>query len=169
MGKTSSFNISTIITSSFEDLQDVLLEQDIPPVDWIEQPIIIIPHIVNERPSTPDSTAESSDTTIIDPRLGLVTPDATPTRSARTASAADTDYFTEVTPPPKYPDLIDQVVRSAQRASHRYHAPDRPSPSPMPQARHFDHQATFGTRTGNAFVHDRRIGAAGEAFVCLTS
>ena len=80
----------------------------------------------------------------------------------------------EQTPlPTQYPRLIEQVVRSAQRAGLRHDAPggtDRfgvadASPSPDLFNDTFDHTATFGDRDANEFAHDRRIGAAGEAFV----
>ncbi|KAF1918989.1 hypothetical protein BDU57DRAFT_527097 [Ampelomyces quisqualis] len=88
VGKAASFKVSIIITSSFEDLPEVLIELNMPSVDWIELSIIIIPHAVDdERLITSEST---SDRTTI--------------------------------PQPQYPDFMEQVVRTAQRAGYRYNS-----------------------------------------------
>jgi hypothetical protein len=171
LSQAATFNVSSIIASALEDLEDILGEQDIPSVEWINKPVIVIPEPVEPRqPITPAPSVDDSDAaTLFDPRSGLITPSATPPRHGRTVNVLEARDHVEATPPAQYPDFIDQVVRSAQRAGPRARnvsptiADSAPEPEAYPQ---FDHQATFGTRDGNAFVHDRRIGAAGEAYVC---
>jgi hypothetical protein len=170
----AAFNLSSIVTSTLQDLEDVLVEQDIPPVQWIDRPTIVVPDIADdERPVTPISVIGSNDTaTLVGSQSRVVTPEATPARHDRTASAVDVGYSAETTPPAQYPDFIEQVVRSAQRAGYRNRGAEAAVANTPPrdeEYHHFDHQATFGIRSSaNTFVHDRRIGAAGEAYVCVS-
>jgi hypothetical protein len=171
LSRAATFNVSSIIAFTLEELEDILVEQDIPPVEWINKPVIVIPELVEpRRPITPAPSVDDSDAaTLVDPRSGLITPSATPPRYGRTVNVLEAREHVEATPPAQYPDFIDQVVRSAQRAGPRARnvSPTIADPAPEPEVYpQFDHQATFGTRDGNAFVHDRRIGAAGEAYVC---
>jgi hypothetical protein len=172
VGSAATFNISSIIAASLGDLEDILIEQDVPSVEWIDKPILVVPDIVNdERPSTPISSNDrSSSETPLAPRSRALTSDATPTRQDRAVSAFNLEHRVEVAPPELYPELIEQVVRSAQYAGSRNRATRVHADMALPHVRSnrsFDHQATFGSRDGNAFVHDRRIGAVGEAYVRL--
>lgn len=169
---SATFDISNIVSCNLPDLENVLVEQDISSVDWIERPVIVIPNVtVEQRLSTPAPTiAESETATLVKTVAGPMTPEATPIRYRRSVSREDPEVFVETAPPEQYPDLIEQVVRSARQAGHGYRnaeADDVHEPVPRGQYREFDHSATFGVRSGNGFVHDRRIGAAGEAYVRL--
>ncbi|KAH4095486.1 hypothetical protein HBH46_167370 [Parastagonospora nodorum] len=166
----ATFDISSIVSCSLLDLENVLIEQDISSVEWIERPVIFIPDVaVEQRPSTPASTiAESEAATLVNIGVGPITPEATTIRYRRSVSRLDPEDFIETAPPEQYPDLIEQVVGSARQAGHRYRnieADDIYEPILRSQNREFDHSATFGVRSGNGFIHDRRIGAAGEAYV----
>jgi hypothetical protein len=174
LGVTShaTFDIASIISCALVDLDTVLVEQDISSVGWIEQPVVVTPDVsVDERPTTPASAVANSDTaTLLNIGSGLVTPGTSPTRYRRSVSRIDAQYFVETQPPAQYPDLIEQVVESARRASHKYRngqADIEDATSPHGQCHQLDHTATFGCRNENTFAHDRRIGAAGEAYVRL--
>jgi hypothetical protein len=172
IGQSATFDISTIITSSIEELEDVLVEQDIPPVAWIDRPVIVVPYSPEDgRPTTPPASHAGSDSETLVPRSGLVTPDATPKYHRRAVPIPDAGYSAETTPPPQYPALIEQVVRSAQRTTRTHHnAEDIADQTPSAdRIRDYDHYATFGSRKRNPFVHDRRIGAAGEGYVRSSS
>jgi hypothetical protein len=166
----ATFNISSIVTSTLGDLEDVLIEQDIPPVEWIERPVVVISEgVEEERLVSPASVVENDDTvTLVDLQTGLATSTATPIGHGRMVSAVDVEHSVGTTPPAHYPEFIEQVVRSAQRAGYRYRDAEVPVANTPPrdeEFRDFDHQATFGNRNRNQFEHDRRIGAAGEAYV----
>jgi hypothetical protein len=174
LGVTSgaTFDISSIVGCSLLDLENVLVEQDVSPVEWIERPVVIIPDVtIEETPRTPPSTVADSETaTLLNIRSGPITPEATPTRSRRAVSTIEPEHIVETALPEQYPRLIEQVVESAQRAGYRYlnaEADIDDAEAVRGQYPQFDHFATFGTRTGNAFAHDRRIGAAGEAYVYI--
>lgn len=174
VGPVATFNISSIVTSDLEDLEDILIEQDIPPVEWIEKPLLVIPYTVDDEPlRTPPSSADGSDTPApATSRWETATPQATPTQQSREVSITNEENFVEIAPPRDYPDFIEQVVRSAQRAGYRHRGAQVPVANAPPddnEEQYFDYLATFGRRDGNAFVHDRLIGAAGEAYVCSTS
>lgn len=173
LSSAATFDIAMIVSSSIEELEDVLNERDIPAVAWIDRPVLVVPHIPDdERPVTPSSPDASSDSETLVPRSGLMTPNSTPIRYGGVAPAVDVDYTAETTPPPEYPELIEQVVQSARRAGH-VHENARGNVADSvpynPRARYYDHDATFGVRERNPFVHDRRIGAAGEGYVCSFS
>jgi hypothetical protein len=172
VGPAATFNISSIVTSDLEDLEDILIEQDIPPVEWIQKPVLVIPDPVgNETLSTSASNVDGSNSvTLMTPRSEIVTPQGSPTQQSRREVSVTSDV--EATPPEQYPEFIEQVVRSAQRAGYRHRDAQVPVANAPPddnEERYFNHLETFGRRDENAFVHDRRIGAAGEAFVCSTS
>ncbi|KAI8941154.1 hypothetical protein NX059_002391 [Plenodomus lindquistii] len=181
----ATFDVSRILRSGVAQLDDVLQEQDIFDVSWIEKPVIELTDApTDERPYTPvtpSAFGDSDSTTIIGdgavprtPRTPLVNQNATP------RSADRPEMQVQQPAPDQYPRLVEQVVRSAQRtnivrersdsaALFTFGTPGRtPSPftfgTPTPNEP-FDHVATFGVRDANEFAHDRRIGAAGEAFV----
>jgi hypothetical protein len=178
VGSTATFNISSIVCASLADLDDVLIEQDIPTVEWVEKPVLVFPDAPgDERPSTPIPAVALSDATEAPAsrleRSGSITPAATPTQQVRAVSVVSEEDPIETALPEQYPDLIEQVVRSAQhavssRGNAGVYATDAPSNDG--RDRHFEHLRTFGRRDTNTFVHDRRIGAVGEAYVrfCFT-
>ncbi|KAF1842835.1 uncharacterized protein K460DRAFT_367777 [Cucurbitaria berberidis CBS 394.84] len=172
---SAKFNISSIVASSLRDLDDILTEQDVPSVDWIEKPAIDIPELSeDERPRTPipHSVFDDSDATTIVNDSGYLTPRA-PSRyrdeSEHTPSRVDIRDAIQPPSPAQYPRLIEQVVQIAQRAGHRREGGGGVGVAYTPprdgEYRYFDHVATFGNREVNEFAHDRRIGAVGEAFV----
>ncbi|KAH8704617.1 hypothetical protein GQ44DRAFT_819393 [Phaeosphaeriaceae sp. PMI808] len=156
------------------ELDEVLIEQDVPPVDWIEKPVLdVLSEVDEEPPSTPTRVVEWSDTaTLLNPPADVITPVATPSRrggyGGQILVANQGAPVIGETSPPQYPQLIEQVVRSAQRASNRYIGETESLTRTVPQDEEdpiLDHFATFGSRDNNAFEHDRRIGAAGEGYV----
>lgn len=162
------------MSCSLLDLENILIEQDISSVEWIERPVIVISDVtVEQRLSTPASKiAESETATLVNISVGPITPEETPIRYRRSVSREDPEVFVETAPPEQYPELIEQVVGSARQAGHRYRNAEadevyQPIPVPRGQTCGFDHSATCGVRSGNSFTHDRRIGVAGEADVCL--
>lgn len=168
IGRSATFDISNIISTSIEELEDMLVHHDIPPVVWIDRPVIVVPYSPEVvRPITPPASHTGSDSETPVPRSRPVTPDATPLSHGRAMPSPGAGYIAETTPPPEYPALIEQVVRSAQRTGRvRHNAEDIADQTPFAgRSRHYDHYATFGSRERNPFVHDRRIGAAGEGYV----
>jgi hypothetical protein len=160
VGSNATFNVSSIITSTLRDLDEVLMEQDIPPVDWIRKPVIgTQDYVEDERPLSPASVTGNDDMTTLVGRMSRL---ATPTPYGRTAHVVNTD---ETKPPAQYPDFINRVVRSAQRAANKYLDPGAATLPHDDKVCDFDYEETFGNRKRDAFVHDRRIGAAGEAYV----
>jgi hypothetical protein len=162
VGSSATFNISSIVTANLADLDDVSIEQDIPPVEWIEKPVLILPDTSgDERPDTPITAGSLSNAAEVSAsrfeRLGSIAPNARPTDEIRSVSLVNSE----------------EIVRSAQHAESNLrnagvHAPDAPSNDDR-RDRHFEHLPTFGRRDTNVFVHDRRIGAAGEAYVRTVS
>ncbi|XP_014551211.1 hypothetical protein COCVIDRAFT_42474 [Bipolaris victoriae FI3] len=151
-----------------EELEDVLVEQDIPPVSWVNKPMIVVPYgPKDDRPITPPASHTGSDSATAVSRSRPITPDATPTYHGRAVPTPDEEYIAEATPPPEYPVLIEQIVRSAQRTSRvRHNAEDIADQTTFAdRARDYNHYATFGSRERDPFVHDKRIGAAGEGYV----
>jgi hypothetical protein len=156
------FGISSIITSHTRDLDGVLSEQDIPFVSWIEKPVIVLDEPSDPEPSgtfTPEPSGSDTATSADErPRpFSPEIPTPTPTRHGRTVDAED---GARSQTPPQFGDFIDRVVRSAQRASGRQRDGVNNEAYPV-----YNHVATFGNRELNEWAHDRRIGAAGEAFV----
>jgi hypothetical protein len=143
-GSHATFNVSSIVTSTLRDLDEVLIEQDIPPVDWIRKPVIEDKdYVEDERPYPAALVAENDDITTL---IGGISRLATK-------------------PPAQYPEFIDRVVGSAQRAANNYLAPEAAAPSKDEKLSHLDYQAMFGNRNRDPSAYDRRIGAAGEAYV----
>jgi hypothetical protein len=160
VSSNATFNVSSIITSTLRDLDEVLREQDIPSVDWIRKPVIgTQDYVEDERPLSPASVTSNEDMTTL---LGRMSRLAAPTPHGRMVHVADAD---ETKPPSQYLDFIDQVVRSAQRAANRYLDARTATPPHDDKVCHFDYQETFGNRNRDPTAHDRRIGAAGEAYI----
>lgn len=178
--------ISLILSSNLSVLEDILFEQDIPPVEWIEQPRIERPTPSEDDRSTTAAPTPRSPASHYDGSVTLPMP-PTPTRAPFTPETnADRDgRYSPPSPaddtrvpgrgaPHQYERFIEQVVQSAQRARYRQVRPytnvapaqDSP-PADDTLLYNFNHIATFGTRDVDTMGHDRRIGAAGEAYVSL--
>jgi hypothetical protein len=169
VGAAAAFDISCIISSSLRDLDDVLLEQDIPQVEWIEKPVIVIPDEPEEfeRPSTPATPVDGRDALVrLYPPPGVITPDATPTRHGSARVDAGPRVAAPVATPSQLPELIEQVVRVARRVGNTYRTAGNPAAQAQDendQLRYFDHLATFGSRETDS-SHNRKIGAVGEGY-----
>jgi hypothetical protein len=155
MGVTpaATFSISAIATCELKDLGDVLTEQDVFEVDWIEKPVIIIPEPLVEEPITPTNRSgfDSFDAaTAADAGSGLLTPR---TLTPYDASQDVVHSYSRT----GYARLVEHVLQSVWLDM-----------SPIDEEyRGFNHAATFGTRQGDEFGYNSRIGAAGESYVGL--
>lgn len=172
--------ISLILQCKLEDLDEILLEQDIPLVNWIERPIIRVSDSVeHETPNNviPDEDASGPDaipTASRTPTQEYFAPESEAGHSRRTSR---TWVNEEASTPPQTPSrqyerLLEQIVRSAHRATHGQRingdtaVPLRNAPPEDDEfAYDHDHNAAFGDRDTNQMTHDKRIGAAGEAYV----
>ncbi|KAH7082057.1 hypothetical protein FB567DRAFT_581505 [Paraphoma chrysanthemicola] len=170
VSQAAVFSISCIIGSNPRDLDDVLLEQDIPEVEWIQKPVIEIPDSIleSERPSTPVILGGHRDVRLIqNPPLDVLTPDATPSRERHARLAISPPPFFPHVAPLELPGLVEQVVRVAQRRGSRYRNPGDTAALAQDDAgqlRHFNHATTFGSRETDS-SHNRKIGAVGEGFI----
>ncbi|KAF2680362.1 hypothetical protein K458DRAFT_94472 [Lentithecium fluviatile CBS 122367] len=176
---SAAFAVSAILRSDPRELDDILLEHDIPHVDWIERPAITVPEPPENR-SPPTSTAgehrAGTDAPSTPSRTSgaLLTPESALERDEGRHHTSSDGYNGPSTPTPsgEYVRLAEDVVRSAQRATYRQR---RSSTNEVPihettpisplSDYEFDHDTTFGSRDANAFAHDRKIGALGEAYV----
>ncbi|KAH7070360.1 hypothetical protein BKA63DRAFT_605622 [Paraphoma chrysanthemicola] len=170
VSQAAVFSISCIIGSNPRDLDDVLLEQDIPEVEWIQKPVIEVPDPILEieRPSTPVTLGGHRDVKLIqNPPLGVMTPDATPSRERHARLAVSPPPFVPRVAPSELPELIEQVARVARCRGSRYRNPGDTAALAQDDAgqlRHFNHAATFGSRETDS-SHNRKIGAVGEGFI----
>lgn len=180
---TATLAVSEILRSDPIILENILSENDIPHVDWIEQSAIELPGPSERRgPSTPAPAVRHSDpsrtSTVPAPApsrssSSILTPNLTPGRSGALNSPLHVEGVLPSTPtlPRQYERLIEHVVQSAQRESYRQRpsgsnaAPTRETPPRISEPVYdFDHEATFGDRSADEMAHDRRIGAAGELY-----
>jgi hypothetical protein len=156
LDQTATFDISTIMESRLRDLEDMLVEQDIPPVDWIEKPVIDLKDFPEDDDTSTPTVSEAD--TLIGGMSRPFTP-SNPVSRGRDQS----NYYSPASYRPlhQYPKLIEQVTRCAERAGGKNIQPIEVACS------RFNHEATFGSREADQIAHDRRIGAAGEAYVSL--
>ncbi len=125
---SATFNISSIISCALADLYDILLEQDVPTVSWIERPVIEIPEPQrNELPRTPPPASqahslfdESDASTVVENASDLLTPTSSHDWVQTSPSESLLRYTLQRATPTQYPRLIEHVVQSAQRASYRF-------------------------------------------------
>lgn len=167
---TAIHDISTILSSTLGDLDDILIEQDISDVSWIEKPVIDLSELQeDERPSIPTSSNRDVNFNVASGEpgtdAGLFTPRitsrASSERSSRTFVEADFEDRLSIPSPSQYRRLVEQIIRCAQRTPNRDVRVD-----PIgEESTYFDRVATFGIRETNEFAYNRRVGAAGEAFV----
>ena len=109
-----------------------------------------------ERPTTSDGFLRTTAaTTLIDSH---------PASNGQAAAAAEPTVEN-----PAYGDLLKYLIAAAEEDAKRYEGVDDPAVSGVQDATQrttsFNHVATFGRRTLNAFRHDTMIGAAGELYV----
>jgi hypothetical protein len=181
-------DIAVILGCDLDKLDDVLFEQDISSVSWIERPELGI--IAHYDASSVASTNNHDNQVSSSSTLGLSSPSettllgetiecSTVRTSAPYAARRETpsrdhqgnlvdtipESFLSHASPTKYPRLVEQVARSAQRSAHQYLGIQLDVPSPEDEHGYFDHAETFGLREGNEYMQNRRIGAAGEAYV----
>ena len=161
-------DISNIVSCQANELNDVILERDITDVTWIAQPTLDLielqeneqPQIQNDvRQDSPDDIArlernDSADTSDARsaPRASSVLPVAVveQLRGARGATRLTT--YSSISQQEQYRKLLDQLFHSARGMANQLVCT-------------FDSSATFGIKETNEFIYNRRIGAAGEAFV----
>ncbi|KAF2875580.1 hypothetical protein BDV95DRAFT_278391 [Massariosphaeria phaeospora] len=184
--------IALILSNPERDIDDVMLEQDIANVDWIDKLIIGGLYPTDEGPSTPQPQLDSHrDRSENEDSPESSTPSGWRSFRGAPASVAsesiqsnrtlvEDDTETEFAtpnihnpPPHQYERLIEQVVRSAQRSRYRETRPHTSREGDIPSApaddeqdvNALDHERTFGNRDGNQMGHDKRVGAAGELYV----
>lgn len=185
VGQAATFDVATIITSSMEEIDDILIAHDIPHVGWIKKPIVFIPE--DARPNTPESVDSSNDSTSMVLSTALGTPNATPERYGRAVPVHVFEDDEETIRSGRYASFIQRIVRSARQAGQEHidgageeveeeereeeeeeeEMDSDSGASSDEEYGDFKHREIFGARSNNAFVHNRRIGAAGEAFVNL--
>jgi hypothetical protein len=154
---SATFDVSEIIRSRIQDLEDVLVAQDITPVSWIEKPVVELAEDADDATSDDDSPATTrSDSTSSFAR----------SHERNNFHREQNGYESPPTPPSQFGNLVDQVVKYAQQAHETYESGDDTS-SHDEEHEEFDHNDVFGSRERNAFAHDRRIGAAGEAYASV--
>jgi hypothetical protein len=159
----------------------VLHQLDIPAVSWIEKPVPDSRLTLDFGQPTirRDQDFEDDEVTLLatPPRRGSVvdSDESVPLQIRQTTSyqspqAARVPHTPE--PTNHYERLVDNVIRSAGRSAPRGNdnAFNLSSLQSALQSIEdgeeiFDHVATFGDRNRNQFAHDKKIGAAGEAFV----
>jgi hypothetical protein len=175
-GSGAYHDIAVILGYEIGKLDDVLFEQDIPPVSWIAKPNLNLA-INNDIASTADmgdhdiqgslasrlSLSSSSQSTLVSEMRGLSIVRSSATYGAlRETPAGDHQRNLINAVPEQYSRLVDQVVRSAQRTAD----PSLEAQSDDSDEHEvFNHVETFGRREANEFTHDRRVGAVGEAYV----
>jgi hypothetical protein len=143
IGKHATFNVSSIVTATIGELEEVLEELDVSPVEWIENPTVkVLEGGEDERPAS----QRSGVLTLVD-------------RSRRSISVVDAQE-TE-----SYPELIEQIVRLAQRAATGYLDARAAAADTDENIHYFSYLSTVGRRSRHSAAYDRRIGAAGEAYV----
>ena len=163
-----------VLSQKLASIDDILLEQDIPMVDWIPKPVYPVsvpPAVQLTAPLENLNTAGEQQSSSL---RSLEVPVQT------TVTLQDAGYTSELslaapnngpTRPPFYERLIEEVVQSAHRAgqqqqrpSHHQH-PQTPSPHANLSIFEYDHEETFGNRDADTLAHDMRIGASGESYV----
>lgn len=164
-----------ILSQKVTTLDDILLEQDIPMVDWIPKPVYAVPI---SPASQPTAASENLNTGrerehSLTPSLELTshTP-ATPQSSGRPSDLQFDAPNSGNARPPLYERLIEEVVQSAHRARNQQQRPSTNQQQLQRYSSHdnspifeYDHEETFGNRDADTLAHDMRIGASGESYV----
>ncbi|KAF2704317.1 hypothetical protein K504DRAFT_507325 [Pleomassaria siparia CBS 279.74] len=152
INRAALHDIAIILASDLRDLNDILVEQDISDVSWIEKPVIHQSDLQDGEQRTPGTPANA------DRHVNPNEDTASHMTAGLSQSTPRGASIALVTPAPaQYRDLIDQVIRSARILNQDDRA-DIPG-------RCFDPTSTFGIRQQSEFTYNRRIGAVGEAFV----
>ncbi|KAF2449759.1 hypothetical protein P171DRAFT_405262 [Karstenula rhodostoma CBS 690.94] len=162
------------------DLDEILSEQDITMVDWIQKPTYNVPDSSPSRPSNENAPSTSPGGHFEEafergaPTLSSSAPAFTPVYTVDLQDhheGSPTRPNSSTAPPPLYERFVEQVVQNAFRAREW---DIHPSPNAVslrdasnndvPALDH-DHEETFGSRKADERAHDSRIGASGEAYV----
>jgi hypothetical protein len=166
--------ISVIMSSDLRSLDDVLIEQDIYSVSWMKKPILDISDDEDATVSTLTTPQGISSTSTRRRRTSLSSTNSDgPSSSEYTLVDPRSSSPTEeapipTPPPPQYADFVEHVLRNARTARYANTSKSNRIPVSTTPPTVFDRTATFGNRTTDQMTHDRRIGAAGEAFVFET-
>ena len=157
-------NISIILSSNLRDLDNIFIKQDISVESWINNPVIDLSGLQEDERCS--SSATNSDQNIVSGTNSWTDSDPESNPDAglfrlRITSRAPNEHSSSGAQPEQYQSLIEQIIQSAQSTLDR---DNRIDPTSV-EFTYFDRVATFGVRETNEFAYNRRIGAAGEAFV----
>lgn len=147
--------ISLILGNDVDALDDIMQEQDISQASWITKPL---------REDAPSRSEQGDILGTPSSSIGNLTPSTwQAAHSMRTSAPATTE---------RYRDLLAHVIT---RATESNHADDDTAwnlseiraalPANGEHSQIFDRNETFGERDRDQMAHDRKIGAAGEAYV----
>jgi hypothetical protein len=167
------YDVSSILSCGIDELDDILVERDITDVSWItrsdldvrglradERSMIMedraeidVPNAVpsitrSERETSTSSVSASSRSRATSVPVITIDDRATRGRSVVTLEAQAT-----LAQQSQYQELLDRIIAIAHGTI-------------CDVTRTFDNRLTFGGQGTDDFSYNRRIGAAGEAFVC---
>ncbi|KAJ4318583.1 hypothetical protein N0V94_004361 [Neodidymelliopsis sp. IMI 364377] len=151
------------------DLDDVLDEQDIPEVEWIPKPayeILEEPEEI-ERSGTNVALVDVGEAQALPVPFDVNMSDTSPSRQGYARLDASLPVIAPSVRLSDFPELVEQVVRVAQRVGHGYRNPMGPTTQfgdDSPLLRCFDHLTTFGSCETDS-SHNRKIGAVGEGYI----
>ena len=173
-GLAAMYDIFHIVSCSIDELDEVLLEHDITDVSWIAKPTLALAELRGEEQSgvTEDLTEDlrddivRDDTLFVPPqgreesvsatssysRAASVPAIAINDRSSHDRDTAALEAEARVSQQAQYRQLLGQLIVIAQGTAGV-------------DLLNFNNQYPFGRPGTNDFVYNRRIGAAGEAFV----
>ena len=173
-GLAAMYDISNTVSCSMDELNDVLLELDITDVSWIAKPILDVNELEeNEQPATTeDQTGSSgrnddSSVAVVDRETSVSSTSASsrfrvasvPVLAINHRSSYDRDVAALEAEASRaqlsqYRQLLERLIAIARGTAYDV-------------VRTFDNRLTFGGQGTDDFVFNRRIGAAGEAYVGL--
>jgi hypothetical protein len=165
----AEYDISAILSCPIEDLDGIMLERDITDVPWIERPVLDLAELQEDERSDTlggNDDLHRTDSVLSDEHAthdGLTvqyssamqrTVSVAPRRTSHDHVLVESESEEDVaTWKEQYCKLLDQLIACANgRGINGNHI--------------FRSTATFGHPGVDDFEHNRRIGAAGEAYVC---
>jgi hypothetical protein len=171
-GPAAVYDVSSILSCGIDDLNDILVEHDITDVSWITRPDLDVRElrsdeksmimedrterdVTNASPSVARSERETSTSSASASSRSRATPVPVTTIDDRTTRGSDVvtlETQTTLAQQSQYRELLDRLISIANR-------------SISDVIRTFDNRLTFGDRGKDDLTYNRRIGAAGEAFV----
>ncbi|KAF2020387.1 hypothetical protein BU24DRAFT_487023 [Aaosphaeria arxii CBS 175.79] len=182
IGSAAIHDISIILGCEVCDLATILIEQDIYDVSWLEKPFIDLSEQIIREDDTdvlPNEEAEGTTSVTVErarsnysvgrefapsPRI-IPRPfnreESQPHYLSQSPSSTGDDHRPGTWISTEYRRLVEQIITCAMREAENntQATPDNITSIP------FDLESTFGLRQFNEFAYNRRIGAAGEAFV----